>query len=724
MNVGDKVLTAVKPQVPVRAVPDTSAPAIGTQPIYTQGTITGALTNNFYQVAFPTQPSGWVWEPNLILVVAPTGPTAPTAPTAPTGPVPTNLIPAVGSNRVSMAHNRGPADWIDLAKLPLPAIPYTNYYDSDHRIAPSCNGVRPTALRVIPLFGNENNLYSCVPMLRNGRHMQWNPQPYSGDDFSSIVPRTKSNPAPVGLRGVCAVEPYVTWRGHPTIPGNPRTPLFVGLRADNMFIYAMAYPAGIVEAGAVPGLNGPHDFTFFPPKRQWLYLTDTGNKRVVKIDRTAAILAQTPPALEDSTLWVVATHATGFIKPVGIRSIDDGTTFVCDEGAGILYRVDANGNKTVEQMIPGVFWCDYFSDQTLVLVTNQMHVYRYDPVHAALGPNLMPLQYISQAAWCTVSVDRAGTFGPKDDWCVIRSTGGGGNVNFWDFRNGGATVLYNTQVFPNASISTVGDLWHCAEPQGHYVWSGEHHPDQGVRLTQGFANSFPGIVRARIPSDAVEEPHDHALYRLGRAIIRAGTTAAYQKLTGNNYIRPSFTALITDVGHGLLGITADYIAALPFAQAEAFIRSGMGGSVPRPEIDGYDMKAVLYWALKSSQRYLTEGASLISAMFAYIAAKYPNAAPTQEPIWGSAFSTDTHLRGRYAAGKITVTGEDMYGNVKTIGSGVIVDVIVDQGRPTEWAQTVGWPWQVTLPALTSGPHAITCYSTTYGYYSIGNVIEA
>ena len=142
---------------------------------------------------------------------------------------------------VSLQFADGPADWVDITKLPAP-VPWTVYADPVNLIlAHSQAGVRPTVWKRLHLSGNVNGLYGCVPILRNGAIEQFNPQ--HGDDFiAGIVPALKADPPPTGPRGACLPSPYITWHGHPTLqpdPANPgkfiaipRAPLYVGIRAD------------------------------------------------------------------------------------------------------------------------------------------------------------------------------------------------------------------------------------------------------------------------------------------------------------------------------------------------------------------------------------------------------------------------------------------------------------------------------------------------------------
>lgn len=654
------------------------------------------------------------------------------------------LIPARGSQMITSQWSRGPVDWIDPASLPAP-VPWTNYADPANWIlAPSQNGVRPSRLREINLYGNRMGLYDTASMIAGGRQRQWNPQVYSGDNFVSIVPRVRADPAPVGVRGKCLVDAYATWRGHPSVPGNKRAPLFVGLDAAGRLLYAM--PNGdMVLGGTVPGQDGPHDFAFNEPNRAIFYVANTGAGRIDKVDRTAAIAARVPGAFEDSSLWVTTPFATGFQKPTSVETLKDGTMFVADELGNAVYRVAADGSKAIAVRMTAPFWLRRLSTGELVVVTLECKVCILDPVSGSLSANWMPAQYmrpyfdvngkptpdVNRAFWVQVGVDEYGVLGPVDEWRVTESHGAAqsNNVGIWEFRTRGTQVMTNS-MWGGQSVTTVGDFAHAGE-WVHYGWSVCYHVDQAVFLAQGFGNCLPAITRASIPSDVAEEPHDHALFRRGQEVIKAGTTYAYQQAHGY-YARPSLSALMGVTGWGLLGITADWLTQQAKARGwgwlETYIQSGMGGTTPRPEIVGRDLYGLMYLIAKSSQQYLSEGATLIDAMKTYVLAKYPTAGV--EIAWpvspdADRGNSETFVRAALTGGQIVVSAADMYGNARSIPPAALVDVYVDQGRPAQIKLAgLASPWRVGAPSLTPGPHALTCYANAANHYSFATMVEA
>jgi hypothetical protein len=714
---------------------------VGTQPAGAVGT---ALASDaswkdgvFWKVDFGAV-TGWV-QASLLQeqIVAPPPPPPPPVVTPPPPvvtppPVPTTgLIPAFGASMISDHYNTGPADWIDLATLP-PPVPFSGWFDAAQKIiAPSQNGVRPSKLRRIPLYGPSTGLYSCVPMIFNGRHRQWNPEVYSGRDFSSITPRVTKDPAPVGVRGVCIVDPYGIPRAHPqpTVPINPRAPLFVTLEPSGRLIFEL--PEKLVSAGIIPGLKDPHDLALDESDLDRIVIANTGMNSVVAVNRRPAIDARPAGGVEDATKYVVTPLATGLVKPTSVEVMKDGTVYACDETAGVIYRVAAGVKVPVVSGLTRPFCIRRTSRGTLLIATVHLHVYELDPVTGLVGLNLMPTNYLRtvpavQKEWTWLGVDENGVLGPKDEFWLCDSSAQN-NVAVWHFRADGR-VLFNAQIMGQSSTTVVGDNSHGVE-WSHYFWTVVPHTSQAILRSTGFANCYPTYLRPPIPSDAPEEPHDHALYRRGEEVVKYGSGR-----TDGPDSYPSLTALMTPTGWSLLGITSDYMVQQAklngWAWLDAYIKGGMGGTTPRPGITGYSLLGLVYFIVKTSQQYLSEGATLWNAARSYFVGKYPGCNINDDAQYGYQFTArkmgdaTRFLRASYAAGVVTVNVEDKWGNRKTTPPPGPVDVIVDEKRPSEKRFTItAAPWTVSV-TLTPGLHSITCRTAVPNYFAYGVVVAA
>jgi hypothetical protein len=400
--------------------------------------------------------------------------------------------------------------------------------------------------------------------------------------------------------------------------------------------------------------------------------------------------------------------------------MQNGDVYACDEAAGAIYQM-LFPRATVVTGLVRPFCIRRTSRGTLLIATVHLHVYEYDPATDILSPNKMPAQYLrtvpaTQKEWTWIGVDEAGTLGPKDEFYVCDSSSTN-NVAVWHFRNDGS-VLFNAQVMGQQSTTTVGDNAHGVE-WSHYFWTVVPHTSQALLRSTGFANCFPTYLRAPIPSDAPEEPHDHALYRRGEEVIKYGTARSMPA-----DVRPSLTALMTPTGASLLGITPDYMVQRAkingWQWLEAYIKGGMGGTTKRPELVGRDLYGLFYLIVKSSSQYLSEGASLWQQAKNYILAFYPSAAINDGGFAARKMDgSETFLRASVVSGFVQVKGEDKWGNKKAINPAVVIDVIVDEGRPGEQKYAM-WssPWMQPI-TLSPGPHAITCRTTTANHFSYG-----
>jgi len=120
--------------------------------------------------------------------------------------------------------------------------------------------------------------------------------------------------------------------------------------------------------------------------------------------------------------------------------------------------------------------------------------------------------------------------------------------------------------------------------------------DDGKILTHGFGNVGLRVVRLRNDQDPVASTYDHAAYGRGRNVFFSGSAFGFPFDA-----RPSFTALRGESGHNLIGLpTFDELALMNDQSLTDYIRSGFGGSVPRPEITCADMDALIYYIRMNS----------------------------------------------------------------------------------------------------------------------------
>ena len=505
----------------------------------------------------------------------------------------------VKGNHFQSAKYDGPSDWVDPSKLPAP-LPWAIFADTQQTIAPSMNGVLPTAYETLHVFGNMNVLYQGTPALIEGKIVPLYPEAGT-DPMANILPILRKYPLRGGGRGYATMNPYCTWHGHTrvkedgTIASDPHVPWWVGVLMDGTMTFAFR-DGSVSYPFKLPITTYCNDFTYYEPRVEKLFFAvDTGAGKVLKVDRNT-----NPPKITE--------FASGFGLATSIRAIGH-KLYVADNRAGAVWELDAH---TAAQRkvcdLRSVFWLDSTSTGKLLACRLNDAVHLIDPTSGTVGPSLVPgTVEIPSKTWVQVSVDRSGTFGPVDAFTSLASTGVS-NIRFWR-----STITGERIDAPKGGLGrmTVGNTRYVADHTGHYPWIAEHHPDDGCILVQGFANFQPTVIAVKHPS--VERPTpavpNVSLASKGETLMITGG----KKLDGTD--APSFTALMSLEGWSLLGCTADYIAEMDYADSAAFVRRGMIGSTPRI-LTSDEMRALLYWLYYNSQRHLREGASLINDLMA------------------------------------------------------------------------------------------------------------
>lgn len=535
------------------------------------------------------------------------------------------LIEARGSKHYSQNWEL-PADFIDTSKLPPVAQPWTLFADDDQRrtIAPSMNGVLPTAYETLHVFGNMNVLYQGTPALVDGKKVSLYTEA-STHPMLNIMPILRKFPLRGGPRGVATMNPYTAWHGHEKfglnadgtinealISVSKLQPWWVGVVMDGHVTFAMR-DGSVSYPYKIPLKSYANDFCFYRPDPSLQFVVDSDVGEILKVQHKLLGL----PASHDLT-FTTEVFATGFGVATSIRAIGE-KLYIADNKGGSAWDVGGRGGAVWELDavtkvrrkvcdLPHAFWIDATSNGQLLVACTNGSTHLVDPATGRFGPSFTPSSAAAIYTFVSVSVDRNGTLGPVDAWTWISSTGGG-NISFHRFTSTGQAINA-----PKGGLGrmTVGDTRYCADPTGHYPWVAEHHPYDGCILVQGFANFQPTVIAAVHPTlhkRPVGAKPDITMASRGEGLMLTGG----KRLDGTD--APSFTCLMSTQGWGLLGCTADYIAEMSYADAAAFVRRGMIGSVPRL-LTADEVRSLLYWLYYNSQRHLREGASLINGLLA------------------------------------------------------------------------------------------------------------
>jgi hypothetical protein len=239
-------------------------------------------------------------------------------------------------------------------------------------------------------------------------------------------------------------------------------------------------------------------------------------------------------------------------------------------------------------------------------------------------------------SWSWLDVDTAGVFGRVDDIFAAQwDSGDGTSENYFRisldgtqfFADGGGTPFGQC----SGSPFSVNDGW------AHYPWAIAISKFESRFLATGFANNGVCCVRAMQPGDVYPDLpspdgpfFDSSAFMSGQYVFATGTVSGrgtdaniwpgnqYHPVPGVSNVfpfnsRPSFWGIRGNAGCGHLGVfsvngqDANSFDALAAAfpstspgdagdQAlAAYIQSGFGGSVPRPEISGNDMRDLIYF---------------------------------------------------------------------------------------------------------------------------------
>jgi hypothetical protein len=238
----------------------------------------------------------------------------------------------------------------------------------------------------------------------------------------------------------------------------------------------------------------------------------------------------------------------------------------------------------------------------------------------------------STNSWMWGDVDALGTCGPVDDVVFAKS----------DSEPGSASVIWRCSLDGTYSAPFGGDSGFLPEGSygpysggGHYPWVFAFSKTQARFLSMGFGDTGVYSWRPKQPSDPAFDylngvGIDEATYNRGQNVFIMGTCPIFPWNS-----RPGFRALVGASGSGHLGSKVvpnfdDLMAAYPSTNPgdagdqalAAFIQAGMGGSVPRPEITGNDLRDLIYYIRRSS----------LAGSYPTIVDPGPNAADRTPPV--------------------------------------------------------------------------------------------
>lgn len=206
-------------------------------------------------------------------------------------------------------------------------------------------------------------------------------------------------------------------------------------------------------------------------------------------------------------------------------------------------------------------------------------------------------------AWFWLDVDSAGAIGPVDDIILFASDAGNVGSNASAIGRMSIDGSYNSRFGGDSDLAAKGGTTEDGAGGGHYPWPVAISKTQGRIISGGFANLGMFSWRIGQPGDPTtniitNQNIDMPAMVRGRAIWDNGAPTNWPFGA-----RPTFRNLYGPTGCAHLGLgTFDDFATLYPTDAAlgAFIQSGMGGSVPRPEITGDDLRDLIYYIRRIS----------------------------------------------------------------------------------------------------------------------------
>jgi hypothetical protein len=389
-----------------------------------------------------------------------------------------------------------------------------------------------------------------------------------------------------------------------------------------------------------------NDLAFDPRDSKILYVADTAHHRIAKIDlhgSTAVITTFAGTANVSGYVDGPASQAK-FDEPYTLAIAPDGTMYVGDRDNKAIRVVSSDGS-TVTTLVgshsPAIPSATVVSPQVIRLDSRgNLIVGDPDPGGGAIfRVDLVARQVVKvhdlpvvDGSWMWLDVDRYGpansaygNVGPKDD--ILWSLGTGGN-NTYTGRISADGTRYDRLFGNGIGGITYGSASLVSDGLGHYPWAIAIHDTQAKIIGSGFGAT--GVSQAR-PILVNEPTVDLAAEARGFQVYSTGTVPGFGEFRGGSAgsqvpfsPRPGLDAIHGPRGHSRLGVPNfdDLAATKTNAELATYIQGGMGGSVPRPEITGRDLRDLIYFIRRESLQGVTQQISLQSIETDLVAAGF------------------------------------------------------------------------------------------------------
>jgi hypothetical protein len=316
----------------------------------------------------------------------------------------------------------------------------------------------------------------------------------------------------------------------------------------------------------------------------------------------------------------------------------------------------------------------------------------------------------------------AGCIGPVDDIIISHSSSSLINILWRLSWDGTRSQPWSKQDLGFGSAQPLN--WNTNAGTGHYPWTTAISRSQGRFLGSGLSDI--GVTSLRIKNPAYDIDGDaggtnynimaatrgYAIYTHGAAVDWVwtnqppiwpfGMRPCMWSLHGPTGFQLLFGLSATTInGSGVSNSNTESIDALVTqfptdAALGAFIQAGFGGSVPRPEITGDDLKDLIYWIRRSSQH----GSFTLPT---------PLRAPYETNVTAPVISAASATRQSTTSVLVTWTTTDSSGLAVGSGGGTYGCVVAgyDSGHGTQF------PYHITAPEAYGGANINNSYRSSH-----------
>jgi len=378
------------------------------------------------------------------------------------------------------------------------------------------------------------------------------------------------------------------------------------------------------------GFHTPMDVAIDVLDPDVVFVADFGNHRIARIDTSTQPASVTTYA---GSLSGQGGYQNGngtqarFFRPISLAMNNAGILYVADRGNAVIRRIDRNRNVTslvgkgplapalpseedVSRNDPDFNRANYmvnggFNQASIVypmvirpdsagnLILGEEFTGTTRRINVAQGTVELLLVNPEAPEWIWIAVDREGSFGPRDHIFFASGTNSGDAI--YRFMPDGAGGWRWEDMLRWGSYRFEARLDFTRGP--HYAWMVT--VGKGALWLNGFGTE--GLLRLRkaLPQDRVDDFSNviYPIHGSGHGIYTTGTVSGFP--WGS---RPSFELVHGPFGWSQLDTIPNFddLAGKSDAELEAEIHSGWGGSVPRPEITGRDLRDLIFFVRRNS----------------------------------------------------------------------------------------------------------------------------